>query len=76
MTDTSATPSEAFLPVDMEPHDGALGNARQRVCANTARGKRPTLAGWQSMTVNQQTFDGLGQPQGQHRNANGIHARV
>ena len=60
MTDTSATPSESFAPVDMEPHA-----ARSAMLANgyvpiPLDGKKPILNGWQNMTVNQQTIDGWG----------------
>jgi AAA domain/Bifunctional DNA primase/polymerase, N-terminal len=58
MTDTSATPSESFAPVEMEPHA-----ARSAMLANgyvpiPLDGKKPILNGWQNMTVNQQTIDG------------------
>ena len=60
MRDTSATPSESFAPVDMEPHA-----ARSAMLANgyvpiPLDGKKPILNGWQNMTVNQQTIDGWG----------------
>ena len=60
MRDTSATPSEFFAPVDMEPHA-----ARSAMLANgyvpiPLDGKKPILNGWQNMTVNQQTIDGWG----------------
>lgn len=60
MRDTSATPSEFFAPVDMEPHA-----ARSAMLANgyvpiPLDGKKPILNGWQNITVNQQTIDGWG----------------
>ena len=60
MTDTSTTPGESFVPIDMEPQ-----KARSAMFANgyvpiPLDGKRPLLNGWQNITVNQKAIDGWG----------------
>ena len=56
MTDLSATPSEAFLPVDGDPLDVRLQMLANGYEPIPVSGKRPLLPGWPQVPINGNPF--------------------